>query len=167
MNRYADLIAKALKEPKKSKPISVRLKTPQIVTYGLPFIGAWETGGRLLYLGRGLPLEKRMPGANAMELDYGQLLDLQQAAGLILRWWWQPMSLRLSYLEDGRGDFYRPDFMVMERIGILALHETKGFMREDARTKLKIVCALHPYRIVLVTRPEKDFVLTEFQGSFP
>lgn len=85
-----------------------------------------------------------MPGANATERAYGQHLDVLKAQGGVHDWWWQPFSLRLSHAEDGPGDYYRPDFLVQLAGGELYIDETKGFMRDDARTKLKLASAIYP-----------------------
>jgi hypothetical protein len=48
---------------------------------------------------------------------------------------------------------YTPDFMVFMCDGTIEFHETKGFMREDARVKLYTAAAQWPYfKFVIVKR---------------
>ncbi len=108
-----------------------------------------------------------MLNANATETAYGRELQRQKLAGAILEWWWQPCSFRLSFDEKGRGIFYRPDFFVLTRENILEVHETKGFMREDARHKLAWAASLYPFRFILVKRTRGTWATTPYACSFP
>lgn len=110
---------------------------------------------------------RQLPGANRTEALYAAELHRRLIAGEVAEWWWQPLSLRLSYLKDGRGDYYRPDFMVQLASGHIEIHETKGFMEDDARTKLKAACALYPFAFIVIRRVRGAWELIRFQGSFP
>jgi hypothetical protein len=45
--------------------------------------------------------------------------------------------------------------------GELELHETKGFMRDDAAVKLKVAAGMYPMRFYLVEKSGPSFKLTE------
>ena len=66
------------------------------------------------------------------EAAWGALLKLRKHAGDIVEYWPHGMKLMLA-----KGDFYTPDFLV-QFAEHLEIHEVKGYMREDAREKLKI-----------------------------
>lgn len=82
-----------------------------------------------------------------LERDYGLHLALLKAAGKIHDFRGRgPVNLRLA-----DKTFFRPDYLVIAADGTLELHETKGFMEDDANVKLKVAAELYPwFRIVLV-----------------
>jgi hypothetical protein len=103
---------------------------------------------------------KRTPGARSkLELQFGEMLRSSQSAGLVRRWWHEPMKIRLAGTT-----FYTPDFLVMPEWardplpidfdGRLTFVETKGpFAREDSIVKLKCAAAMYPcFRWLLVRR---------------
>jgi hypothetical protein len=80
------------------------------------------------------------------EAAYANKLDLEQRAGIIKQWWYEPFSLWLP----GKVR-YKPDFMVQyvapaEYYAALELIEVKGWSknRRDGMTRLKIAAALFP-----------------------
>lgn len=84
---------------------------------------------------------------NTLEADYAAQLELEKRAGAITEYWFEPFNLRLA-----KDTFYRADFLVMLADGTLEIRETKGFMREDALIKLKIVAEKYPFRVLVVYR---------------
>ena len=108
-----------------------------------------------------------MPGANLTEAAYGAELERKKFMGEVLRWWWQPLSLRLTFQENGTGVYYRPDFLVQLPSLQLEIHETKGFMREDARDKLKLASSIYPFRFILVKRIKGTWTLDLLRGALP
>lgn len=91
---------------------------------------------------------RRVPGQmNKTEAAYAQFLDIQLKAGLVQAWWFERLTLKLA--DDCR---YTPDFMVIGSDGVIELHETKGFMRDDARVKLKVAADMFPFRVKLIRR---------------
>ena len=44
------------------------------------------------------------------------------------------------------------DFLVQRLDGTLEIHETKGFMMEDAQIKLKMLTKDYPFRVLVVRR---------------
>ncbi len=76
------------------------------------------------------------------EAAYASKLDLEQKAGEVKRWWYEPFSIWLP----GKVR-YKPDFLVEYTQGIsMELVEVKGWSknRRDGMTRLKIAAALFP-----------------------
>jgi len=89
-------------------------------------------------------------GMNKLEGAYSAYLEGLRRAGEVIAWQYEPMSFKLA--ENTR---YVPDFLVITAEGGVEFHETKGFMRDDAAVKLKVVAALYPYftfRLVRLVR---------------
>lgn len=86
------------------------------------------------------------------ERAYAQRLDALRHDGLVLRWDYEPLKLRLAAT-----CYYSPDFLVIFAANPdnIELHEVKGFWRDDARVKIKVAAAQFPYfqfRAVRYTR---------------
>lgn len=94
----------------------------------------------------------RMPTGvmNKLEARYAQQLEARKIAGEILWYKYEAVKLRLA-----DNTFYTPDFAVMLANGELEMHETKGFMRDDAAVKIKVAAALYPFRFVLCCHRNK------------
>jgi hypothetical protein len=90
---------------------------------------------------------------NRTEEDYGSRLEILRRSGQILQWGFQAMTLRLG--ADVR---YTPDFTVLVPVGPglcrLEQHETKGYMRDDAKVKVTVAAALFPWMTFFVVRSE-------------
>ena len=84
-------------------------------------------------------------GMNKTEARYAALLQADWLRGKIARWDFEPVTLRLADRTS-----YTPDFRVILPDGLEEYHEVKGFWRDDARVKIKVAAALHPYRFVAV-----------------
>jgi hypothetical protein len=96
---------------------------------------------------------KKSTGMNRLETAYWEYLCSLKARGEILDCMWQPLKLNLA---PGLACTYAPDFMVVRTDGVLEMHETKGFWRDDARVKLKVAAAKYPFVFVAVTRQRKN-----------
>lgn len=86
-------------------------------------------------------------GMNGTEREYAQTLSIMLGAGEIRRFDFEPVKLRLA-----KSTFYTPDFRVVNSDGVVEMHEVKGFWRDDARVKIKVAAATHPYRFVAVSK---------------
>ncbi len=96
---------------------------------------------------------RKMGEMNALERAFSEVLEGRLKEGSICRWDYEPCALRISWPHNGvRGSSYTPDFRVILADGEVVFYETKGFMRDDARLKLKVASERHPYRFCLVTR---------------
>jgi hypothetical protein len=59
---------------------------------------------------------------------------------------------------------YTPDFIALNLDGELIAYETKGFMRDDARVKLKVAARMFPFvGFVLVERKAGALICTEIK----
>ena len=82
---------------------------------------------------------------NKTEAAYSQQLETLRNIGEILWWKFEAVKLRLA-----DNTFYSPDFAVMGKDGVLAMHEVKGFWEDDARVKIKVAASLFPFEFVAV-----------------
>ena len=101
---------------------------------------------------------RRPPGTmNKLEARYAEHLSVRQAAGEILAYWYEGVTLCLTYSRNGvAGQRYTPDFMVQLPDGTIELHEVKGFMDEKNINKVKVAADKYPFRFVLVTKRRKS-----------
>lgn len=95
---------------------------------------------------------------NKLEKQYSEHLDALKFAGEIKEWWWD--ALTLKFAKDTR---YRSDFLVLTKTDHLEIHETKGFMEDDAWVKLKTVAAIFPFTVLLVKRVKSAWVIKEVE----
>lgn len=70
---------------------------------------------------------------------------------MIAVWAYEPTSFHLAH-----DTWYRPDFLVITKDGIVEWHEVKGrYVRDDAKVKFKTAAAQYPwFRWALVTCPK-------------
>lgn len=85
-------------------------------------------------------------GMNKTEKAFALLLEHRKRSGEIADWFYERLTLKLG--EDCR---YTPDFLEVGIDGGLHLHETKGFMRDDALVKLKTCATIFPFPLTLWT----------------
>lgn len=92
-----------------------------------------------------------------LERRYATHLQLLQLAGEVAAWRYEAIKLRLA-----DGAWYTPDFMVEFPDGRLECHETKGFMREAARVRLRVAAEQFPcFRFLVVRAAGKGFEVEE------
>lgn len=82
---------------------------------------------------------------NRLEESYAAELERRRVAGEVEWYAYEAVTLRLA--DRCR---YTPDFAVMTSDGEIQMHECKGFMRDDARVKLKVAAEQFPMRFLLV-----------------
>ena len=86
-------------------------------------------------------------GKNKLERDWGAMLKLSST---VVRAEFEAIKLRLA-----DHTYYKPDWFVVRKDGTIELHETKGFMREAARVRLRACAERYPeFLFVLVTKPK-------------
>jgi hypothetical protein len=78
------------------------------------------------------------------------MLRARQLTGEIAWFAFEAVTLKLA--DDTR---YTPDFAVMLTNGTIEMHEVKGFMRDDARVKLRVAARLFPF-VFRLARKTKD-----------
>jgi len=94
---------------------------------------------------------RRVAGTmNKLEQAYSDVLAHRVRQGEIAWFKYEGVTFRLG--QDCR---YTPDFMVMTPDGGIELHETKGFMQDDALVKIKACVAQYPFPLVIVTKDAK------------
>jgi len=49
--------------------------------------------------------------------------------------------------------------------GEVEFHETKGFMREAARVRLRVAAEMHPFRFLLVKRAGGEWSVVEVRAA--
>ena len=76
---------------------------------------------------------------NKLEARYAAHLDILKAAGDVNWWAYEAVKLRLA-----DNTFYTPDFIVWTKDWHLDIHETKGWLREDANVKFKVAKEMFP-----------------------
>lgn len=79
-------------------------------------------------------------GMNKTEERRAIELEAMKRDGLIADWWYEAVTFKLA--DDCR---YTPDFLIQERDGSLRLEETKGFFRDDAKVKTKVMATTFPF----------------------
>ena len=98
----------------------------------------------------------RVGGMNKTEQRYRDRLALMAAAGEVLRFEFERVTLKLA--DDTR---YTPDFYVVFADGRIEFHETKGFERDDALVKFKAAADRWPeFGFVMVAWRKGQWVVT-------
>lgn len=97
----------------------------------------------------------RLPAGqmNKLEASYAALLEARKAAGEIIWFSFEMVTLKLA--ADTR---YTPDFALLLANGELEFHETKGgWVSDDGLVKWKVAAQLFPARFLWVTAiPKKE-----------
>ena len=95
---------------------------------------------------------------NKLEKRYGDYLNQLKMAGEILDYRYEAFSLKIGF-----NCRYHFDFFVVTK-DEFQIHETKGFMRDDARVKLMGAAASFPwFRFFLVKAQGKGFNISEIK----
>lgn len=95
-------------------------------------------------------------GLNRLEQRYALHLTARVQRGELATFWAQAIKVQLAHRT-----WYTPDFVVVRADGIMELHETKGFMRDDANVKLKVASELYwTFPVYLVRETRGVFVIT-------
>lgn len=92
----------------------------------------------------------RETGMNKTEAAYAVTLEERRIVGDILWYRFEGVKLRLA-----DNTFYSPDFVVMDKEGLISLHEVKGYWEDDARVKVKVIAEMYPFPIYAVTARAK------------
>jgi hypothetical protein len=109
------------------------------------------------------PAAKRAPAPrmNKTEAAYAQHLADEQAAGRVLWYGFERVTLKLA--DDCR---YTPDFAVRMADGSQEFHEVKGHWRDDARVKIRVAADIFRWdRFRAVTRCKGGWTYEEFRPA--
>jgi hypothetical protein len=99
------------------------------------------------HLGRNFLAAGRLPTGtmNKTETAYSRDLELLRAAGEVLWFGFEAIKLRLA-----DNTFLTPDFAVIAKDTVLEFHDTKSFVTEDARIKIKVAAEKFPFRFKII-----------------
>ena len=89
-------------------------------------------------------------------------LERLKASGDILWWKFEPASLRLA-----PKTFFKPDFMILRKDGLLIIDDTKGFMTDDANVKIKVAASMFPFQFRIVRKAGKAGGMWSIQNVGP
>lgn len=95
-------------------------------------------------------------GMNKLEARYADALN---ARGDVALWMYEAVKFRLA-----DGAYYTPDFLVVLKDGTVEIHETKGFLREAARVRVKVAARLYPFPFRMVKWAAGAWQSTEVTG---
>lgn len=85
-----------------------------------------------------------------MERNYARYLNLLQDNGQIKGWRYEPTTFWFRGIQRGTVS-YKPDFEVTMPDGSVEFHETKGWLDDKSRVKLRRMAKYHPtVKIVLI-----------------
>ena len=105
-------------------------------------------------------LERKRGKKNKTEQSYERFLALEKAAGRVLDWWFEPMSLRLSECDAGQPLRYSPDFLVLAADGTVYMDDVKAPLRRGqkhddpaALIRIKAAADRYPLFVFRLVRP--------------
>ena len=91
---------------------------------------------------------------NKTEALYAADLEYAESVGEITAWRFEPIKFRLA-----KATYYTPDFMVIRQGQTLEFVEIKGFLRDDAAVKYKMLRELFPwFAYRMLRRIKKEWV---------
>jgi hypothetical protein len=91
---------------------------------------------------------------NKTEAAYADHLEQLKRIGQVLWYKFEGMKFRLA-----DKTFLTPDFAVMMEDGHMELHDTKGFMTDDANVKIKVAAEMYPFLFVIVRRAKTGWTM--------
>jgi len=87
--------------------------------------------------------KRHVPGEmNKTEEEYSGILDTRKAAGEVIEWWFECVTLKLA--KDCR---YTPDFCVLLADQSIEFIDTKGSGPIDPKSLVKIKCAAEKFAL--------------------
>lgn len=95
---------------------------------------------------------------NKLEASWMATLQARLLAGKIKAFYFEAITLQLA-----DGVRYTPDFFIIHNDNSVEINETKGFMREDARVKLRVAANTYRHWKVLLIqwdRKAKNWTIT-------
>ena len=121
-------------------------------------------GSRFTRLAQGL--NRKRGEMNQTEAAYERwVLEPAKAAGEILDWWFEPLTVRLSHPPTGQPAKYTPDFMILGADGTIFMDDVKGSGPDDPASIVRIKCAAEQFPLFVwrVAKQQKTgvFMKTE------
>lgn len=87
---------------------------------------------------------------NKTESEYYQYLKTLERANEILWFKFEGLKFKLA-----NNTTYTPDFVVMNKDGLIELHEVKGYWMDDARVKIKVAADMYPFKFMAIKKRTK------------
>lgn len=87
---------------------------------------------------------------NKTESEYYQYLKTLERANEILWFKFEGLKFKLA-----NNTTYTPDFVVMNKDGLIELHEVKGYWIDDARVKIKVAADMYPFKFMAIKKRTK------------
>jgi hypothetical protein len=105
---------------------------------------------------------KRADGYKSqLEADYAARLKTLELAGIVKRWRYEPVNIRLVDKKKAQSH-YNPDWLVEYNDGRWFFDETKGYMRSTGRLKLYLAATDFPmFKFRKVTREDGEWKIVE------
>lgn len=97
---------------------------------------------------------------NKTEKRYSEMLETARQRGDILFWKFEAIKLRLA-----DNTFYNPDFLVIDKSGLVEIHEIKGskfIIQDDAKVKIKVAAELFPFVFKMIILNSKQMEIIEY-----
>jgi len=95
---------------------------------------------------------------NSLERRYADYLYRLQLRKEIVSYMYEPFGLRLA-----DKTFYHPDFLVIYP-GHFEIHETKGFLRDDANVKIKVAAKMFSFwNFKMIFWKNKQWIVREYK----
>jgi len=87
---------------------------------------------------------------NKTETEYYQYLKTLEQANEIIWFKFEGLKFKLA-----NNTTYTPDFVVMNKDGLIELHEVKGYWMDDARVKIKVAADMYPFKFMAIKKRTK------------
>lgn len=99
-------------------------------------------------------LRRKRGEMNATESRWAACLDVDQT---VERYWFEPMTLRLSHPSSGQPATFTADFLVLRKDGVVCIDDVKsgGVDNEAAGVRIRAAAELFPLWVFRVVRPPK------------
>lgn len=98
-------------------------------------------GHRFQGLSKGSVVKRGQGLMNKTEARYAAMLGEMLERGEIVKWWFEPFSLRLTLPDEGRGVRYTPDFMLLYPDGETVIVDIKGGGVNNDASLVRAKCA--------------------------
>ena len=96
-------------------------------------------------LSKGNVVKRGIGLMNKTEARYAAMLDEMIQRGEIVKWWFEPFSLRLTSPDKGRGVRYTPDFLLVYPDGETVVVDIKGDGVNNDASIVRAKCAAESF----------------------
>lgn len=107
--------------------------------------------------------DRRIFFRSKMEANYALYLEFLKKRGDILQWEYEPKTFVFDKILFGTRS-YKPDFRVVRKNGSVEWHETKGFMNQKSKTKLKRMEKYFPNEKIIVIDNDQYRALSKWRS---